>query len=470
MHPHPKIIQGGMGAAVSWWHLARTVSMLGQLGVVSGTGLDVVMVRRLQDGDRGGHIKRALDHFPFPKMAQRAWEKYFVPGGRAKSAPYKLTLMHSIDSPREVKELCIMGNFVEVFLAREGHDYPVGINYLEKLQMPHLSSIYGAMLAGVDYILMGAGIPNKIPGVLDNYVNHKEATYPISVVGGTDAISRFDPKEFMECELPPLKRPFFIPIIASNALAATMLRRSNGRIDGFVIEGPTAGGHNAPPRGSRILNEFGELVYGERDIVDLKLISELGLPFWVAGGFASAEKLRTILEIGGTGIQAGTAFAVCEESGLSPEHKRTLLEKSISGDARVLTDASASPTGYPFKVAQLEGTLSEKNVYGARRRVCDLGLLRTAYRKTDGSIGYRCPAEPVDAYVSKGGDEKDTACKKCLCNALLANIGMPQVRSEGYVEKSLVTCGNDVVNAHKFLPSGKTTYTARDVILKILAG
>ena len=69
--------------------------------------------------------------------------------------------------PPELRELCVVANFVEVWLAREGHDQPVGINYLEKIQLPHLPSIYGAMLAGVDYVLMGAGIPLKIPGALD---------------------------------------------------------------------------------------------------------------------------------------------------------------------------------------------------------------------------------------------------------------------------------------------------------------
>jgi NAD(P)H-dependent flavin oxidoreductase YrpB (nitropropane dioxygenase family) len=33
---NPKIIQGGMGAGVSTWRLANTVSAAGQLGVVSG--------------------------------------------------------------------------------------------------------------------------------------------------------------------------------------------------------------------------------------------------------------------------------------------------------------------------------------------------------------------------------------------------------------------------------------------------
>src|ERR1035438_2378718 len=59
----PVVIQGGMGVAVSSWQLARTVSQVGQLGVVSGTALDVVIARRLQDGDVDGDTRRALEAF-----------------------------------------------------------------------------------------------------------------------------------------------------------------------------------------------------------------------------------------------------------------------------------------------------------------------------------------------------------------------------------------------------------------------
>ena len=76
----PKIIQGGMGVGVSNWRLAQTVSKLGQLGVVSGTALDSLFVRRLADGDLGGHMRRGLDAFPFPDMARRIWQEYFTPG------------------------------------------------------------------------------------------------------------------------------------------------------------------------------------------------------------------------------------------------------------------------------------------------------------------------------------------------------------------------------------------------------
>ncbi len=163
----PLIIQGGMGAGISDWRLARAVSSQGQLGVVSGTALDAILTRRLQAGDPNGHMRRALDQFPFPPIAERIWRTYFVPGGKSAAQPFKPVPLHDVADPPELVELCIVANFVEVWLAREGHANPVGINYLEKIQIPHLASLYGAMLAGVDYVLMGAGIPFRVPGVLD---------------------------------------------------------------------------------------------------------------------------------------------------------------------------------------------------------------------------------------------------------------------------------------------------------------
>jgi nitronate monooxygenase len=470
MGNYPVIIQGGMGAGVSNYRLARAVAEQGQLGVVSGTALDHILARRLQDGDPGGEIRRALSHFPFPRMAQRILSKHFVEGGKPDSAPYKTLALHERETPRELAELCIAGNFVEVFLAREGHTNPVGINYLEKLQIPHLASIYGAMLAGVGYVIMGAGIPIKIPGMLDNFVNHQPASYTLNVSGaveGDDTSISFVPSEFMESPLPPLTRPMFLAIISSNVLAATMLKRANGTVDGFVIEGPTAGGHNAPPRGKMQLNADGEAVYGERDKVDLEKIRELGVPFWLAGGYGTSDKVREALDLGAAGVQVGTAFALCEESGLREDYKQSLIAKSVEGSTRVFTDPVASPTGFPFKAAKLEGTASEADVYQARPRVCDLGYLREAYRTPEGELGYRCSAEPVNAYVAKGGKVEDTVGRKCLCNSLLANIGQSQVRGK-YLEVGLVTTGDDIVGVPRFLSAGSSTYTAADVIAKLL--
>ena len=162
----PSIIQGGMGIAVSNWRLANAVSRCGQLGVVSGTALDTVFVRRLQDGDSGGHLRRAMEHFPLPAVAEHALRRYFRPEGRA-GAPYKDLPMYRHGARPERERLTMLACFVEVFLAKEGHDGEVGINLLTKIQLPTLASLYGAMLAGVGVVLMGAGIPKEIPAALD---------------------------------------------------------------------------------------------------------------------------------------------------------------------------------------------------------------------------------------------------------------------------------------------------------------
>ena len=150
--------------------------------------------------------------------------------------------MHRKDNHRELEELCVVANFVEIFLAREGHSNPVGINYLEKIQIPHLPQIYGAMLAGVEYVLMGAGIPMRIPGVLDRFVNHEPATYPLTVTGaleGDDTTVHFNPREFMECDLPRIEAsavstPSSRPIPWPPAL----LRRSNWQSRWLHHRGP----------------------------------------------------------------------------------------------------------------------------------------------------------------------------------------------------------------------------------------
>jgi len=456
-----------MGAGVSDWRLARAVSLTGQLGVVSSTALDTIFSRRLQDGDPGGHMRRGLALFPFPAMAERILAKHYVAGGRAAGSPYRLNPMLARVNSRENAELLVVSNFVEVALAREGHSNPVGINCMEKLQLPLLASIYGSMLAGVGYILMGAGIPLKVPGVLDAFAAGQPASYPLSVSGAQaddDCLMRFDPQECFGQPMPPLERPQFLAIISSNTLASTMVRRSNGKVDGFVIEGPTAGGHNAPPRGQMVLNEKGECVYGERDHVDLDKIRQIGLPFWLAGSYGTPEKIVEALETGAAGVQVGTVFAFCEESGLREDYKRTLLEKIKRGESSVFTDPLSSPTGFPFKAAQLEGTTSEPDIYHNRTRICDVGILRQAYRSPSGSIAYRCPSEPENVYIAKGGIFEETVGRKCLCNCLLADIGLQQVQRNGDVEPGLVTTGDDLDCVLQFLPAGKESYTAAEAV------
>jgi len=461
-----------MGAGVSNWRLARAVSMTGQLGVVSGTALGAILARRLQAGDLDGQMRHALEQFPVPGVADKILADYYIPGGKPANTPFKLTTMPGLNPGPDFVALTVAANFAEVFLAKEGHDGLVGINFLEKIQFPTLHSIFGAMLAGVDYVLMGAGIPRSIPGVLDRLARGEACELKIDIEGGLpgeEFYSKFDPAAFYGGIVRTLKRPCFLGIVASATLAITLARKSNGQVNGFIVEGETAGGHNAPPRGVLQLNAGGEPVYGPRDIADLEKIRELGLPFWLAGSYGAAGKLAEALSLGAAGIQVGTAFAFCEESGICPELKQQVFQLGHKGKLLVFTDPLASPTGFPFKVLQLPGTLSDNKSNPPRDRLCDLGYLRHAYRKPDGTIGYRCPAEPVEDFIRKGGKLEETVGRECVCNGLVATIGLAQVNSENVFGLPLVTAGNEVVNITRFLQPGQDTYNAAEVV-RILLG
>jgi nitronate monooxygenase len=418
-------------------------------------------------------MRRALADFPFDGVADRILDRYFIPGGKDRDEPFRPTPMLSLNPSAKHTELIVAANFVEVHLAAEGHHGLVGVNYLEKIQLPTLASLYGAMLAGVDYVVMGAGIPRAIPGALDRLSRGEPAQLPIHVEGavpGEKIVSRFVPETFEGGPPVGLKRPKFLAIVASTALASMLARKANGRVDGFVVEGPTAGGHNAPPRGEPAHNERGEPIYGERDEVDLAGMRALERPFWLAGSYGNPEGLAVALERGAAGVQVGTAFAFCNESCLRNDIKRRVRKMSLAGNVDVITDPVASPTGFPFKVLQLDQSLSDSTVYKSRERICDLGFLRRAYRRPDGTIGWRCPGEPEKHYVRKGGLLADTVGRKCICNALVANIGMAQARPHGHHELPLVTCGNDASSVARLTSEGSGGYRARDVIEYLLSG
>jgi len=461
-----------MGAGVSDWRLARAVAQAGQLGVVSGTALAAILARRLQVGDPDGQMRHALEKFPVPGVAEKILADYFIPGGKPAEVPFKLSPMPGLQPSPDFVALTVAANFAEVLLAKEGHAGMVGINFLEKIQFPTLPSIFGAMLAGVDYVLMGAGIPRSIPGVLDRLARGEKVELKIDIEGGLpgeEFFATFDPAAFCGGSAPALARPNFLGIVASATLAITLARKSSGQVNGFIVEGETAGGHNAPPRGALQLNAAGEPVYGPRDVADLDKIRELGLPFWLAGSYGAVGKLAAALNLGAAGIQVGTAFAFCEESGIRPDLKQQVFQLSREGKLRVFTDPLASPTGFPFKVVQLPGTLSDRNSQTARERCCDLGYLRHAYRKADGTTGYRCPAEPVEDYIRKGGTLEETHGRECVCNGLVSTIGLAQINANQICSLPLVTAGNEIANVAQFLQPGSESYTAAEVIQLLLS-
>lgn len=204
-----KLIQAGMGVHVSTWRLARAVAMerpAEAAGTVSGTALDLVYARRLQLGDPGGDGQRGLAAFDRAfqtGVGARICDHYFVAGGKAVTRPFKPVPMHLLRSPdgattfpspkgepariplelsENTIELLIATAFAEVWLAKQGHRGRILINFLNKIELPLIYAMYGAMLAGVDAILVGAGNPEGLPEICSRLANHEPVSRSISML------------------------------------------------------------------------------------------------------------------------------------------------------------------------------------------------------------------------------------------------------------------------------------------------
>ena len=463
----PNIIQGGMGIAVSSWQLARRVAMLGEIGIVSGTSLDGVMVRELQDGDPYER-RKAMEDYPDPEIVEEVIDTYYIEGGISEDESYKLLPMHRFDPTVRSQRILSLAAYSEVKLAQQDHDGIIGINLLAELKRYTLPVMYGSILAEVDHILMGAGIPKEEAEQVPKLVRGEPARLKLEV----DTSQYDDPKDNYYYEMDPahllddppddLPRPDFYPIIASDVLAKILDHKlGESNISGWIIEGPVAGGHNAPPRNKQV-DEDGNPIYDERDIVDLDRVKELGYPFYMAGGYGSPERLQLAQEAGAEGVQVGSLFSLTDESGYPAEYKRKMIRNIHRGKISVRTDGRMSPTGFPFKVVEMEGTLGIPENYENRTRICDLGYLQKAYLDQKGRLRARCPSEPVEAYVKKGGKREETEGRGCLCNGLMANIGLGQQQKWGE-EGQLFTGGDELENL-PLASAEEPTYDARDVI------
>ena len=124
-----------------------------------------------------------------------------------------------------------------------------------------------------------------------------------------------------------------IPILSDSRGVAIVLKkwlRKNRLPDAIVIEHPRhAGGHlgAAKPEGlddpkfefARVLEETFALFR------ELAVESER-VPLIVAGGIASPDEMRALLDLGASAVQLGTPFAVAEEGDAHPEFKRVLAQ------------------------------------------------------------------------------------------------------------------------------------------------
>jgi NAD(P)H-dependent flavin oxidoreductase YrpB (nitropropane dioxygenase family) len=276
----------------------------------------------------------------------------------------------------------------------------------------------------------------------------------------------------------PLPRPAFLAIASLEELVAALAASDTMAPDGFIIEHHTAGGHNANPTGPLKKDDSGQPIYGTGDEPDLTAIRRVNIPFWLAGGYGSHARLQDALAVGACGVQVGTAFALTEESGMKPEYRSAILKEIRNGadDAALVRTTIFSPTGFAFKVVQLKETLSDDEVYAARRRICDIGLLQQrglSKPDEDGTrtLFQRCPAAPIDSYVEHRGIERNTEERRCLCNGLLSSVGLGQVKRLNGTwteEPAIVTLGNRLDDVRRYSRQGQTPYHVQDVVADIL--
>ena len=87
-----------------------------------------------------------------------------------------------------------------------------------------------------------------------------------------------------------------------------------------------------------------------------------------------------------------------------------------------------------------------------------------------GKATYTCAAEPDAAFLKKRGDEKELAGRMCLCNGLLAAVGLGQERPDGYKEAPLLTLGSTTSDVENMLMTHPEGWSAKEVVDRLLSG
>jgi nitronate monooxygenase len=310
------IVQGGMGVGVSLASLAGAVAKEGGAGIISSAAIDRIV------SFRKGRIVKTYD------------------------AMYE-----------------------EVSLAKAGGGY-VGVNIMVALQRDYEASVRGALDAGADAIISGAGLPLGLPGIQD-------------------------PKDTA-----------LIPIVSSARALDLICRkweRLGYRPDAVVLEGPLAGGHLGFKLDQVDLesNRLENLLPSIKDMAR----THGDFPVIVAGGIYTHEDICNFLSQGADGVQMGTRFLATFESGATAEYKAAVI-RAKEEDIFVALDPG-SPCGLPFRVLR-ESPMFVSALAYKRKPKCNKGYVLL---KDDKGNFTRCPAK------------KDNYHSFCICNGLLSSAG-----------------------------------------------
>ena len=336
---------------------------------------------------------------------------------------------------------------------------------------------YGAMLAGVDYVLMGAGIPREIPHLLDELAAHRRRSTSPSTSPARDrrhVHGRPRPARPRSATHLPAAAPADVPRHRLRARAGRLPRPRRR------APAPTASSSRARAPAGTTPRRAARLVLDETGAAGLRparrrptsprsppSACRSGSP----GGYGTPGGAAPRRARPAPPASRSARSSRCARSPAStPSSASSCWSSCAPAPSTVRTDAARLADRLPVQGRRSSPARSRTPaVYDARPRLCDLGYLRTPYRAQERRVGYRCPAEPVDVYVRKGGDPRGHRGTRSACATRSSpTSASARHRTDGYVEKPLLTLGEELGGARHLLrrhPSGWTAGDALDWLL-----
>ncbi len=254
-------------------------------------------------------------------------------------------------NPREANYRAL---FNEIKKAKANSDGgPIGVNIMVALQ-DYEEMVKISCEAGADLIISGAGLPLKLPGMVPE---------------GSDVA--------------------LVPIVSSGRAAEILCRRWMEHYerlpDGFVVEGPRAGGHLGFKAEDLFKPEF-QVENLVKDVIkSVEPFQEKygkKIPVIAAGGIYTGEDIFKFLRLGASGVQMGTRFVATHECDASDAFKKAYL-KATKDDITIIK----SPVGLPGRA--LKGPFLEKMARGEKHpKKCAYKCIKTCrYPETPYCIG-----------------------------------------------------------------------------------
>ena len=251
-------------------------------------------------------------------------------------------------------------------------------------------------------------------------------------------------------DLPDLTECFpnvaLIPILSEERGVRAVLKRwsRKGRTpDAVIIEHPRyAGGHLGATRIEDVSDarfDFSRVIDGIRKVFEEIGIAFERIPLIPSGGINSFQKISTAFELGASGVQIGTPFAVTQECDAHPNFKKVLAE---AGPQDIVTFMSSA--GLPAR-AVLTPWL--------KRYLAKEGRLRAS--ACPHPAGNHCPNKVECLAFCGFKDGNQTAGQFCIESQLAA-------AQRGNIEKGLFFRGSES------LPFGSEIRTVLDLLQRLL--